>query len=101
MVALGAYLQMLGEERLGGVFSLSGMKINNEYDHEEASQIKKGNTPMFIYHGKKDEVYPSENAMASYKYLTDKIYKDPNHKKNLKMIIDKEAGNEFTHKEWA
>ena len=47
---------------------------------------------MFIYHGKKDNLYPLFNAELSYEYIRESLYKI-NYKDNLKYIVENDMEN--------
>ena len=65
MVTLATF--MLYDQHLGGVIGLSGMQVLNKDVASNVSLFKK--TPVFLYHGYKDNYFSVPNCQLSYKYI--------------------------------
>jgi len=106
-VALAAFLKYKGEKPLGGVIGLNGIQALNYTkavpkfkDSEERKKIEtmRKNTPMFLYHGKDDEVIPLHAAVLTYDYLRNIVYRG-SHKLEF-FVEDNLDHDEDSEKEW-
>ena len=74
MVSLAAYLMHQGPQPLGGIVGLSGMqaldmsKLEKPKDAEALENMRRA-TPMFLYHGKSDDVLPFQASQKTYEFL--------------------------------
>lgn len=106
-VALAAFLKYKGEKPLGGVLGLNGIQALNYTkavpkfkDSEERKRIEtmRKNTPMFLYHGKDDEIIPLHAAVLTYDYLRNIVYRG-SHKLEF-YVEDNLDHDEDSDKEW-
>ena len=97
MLALATFLYE--DERLGGVVGLSGIQAMSGDPLSGLSQQQlqaKANTPMFLYHGAKDDLLPLDTSIMTYS-LFDKLYADTKH--NYNFTVEKKLGHSISYDE--
>ena len=88
MVSLATLVNWKGDKPLGGVVGLSGLQGIEEPADINLDVIRQ--TPLFLYHGTKDQVLKFENSEKSFEYIKDTIYSG-DHSKNFYYKTEKMA----------
>ena len=103
MVSLAAYMMYQGPNALGGLLGCSGMQaldLKNVPKPENAEALEKmrRQTPMFLYHGKSDDVLPYKAAEKTYDFLKQEIY-DGVSADTFKYFAENNLGHSLSPKE--
>ena len=87
IVSLAAFLKHTGPQHLGGIIALSGFVGVNAPPMSLDQAKLHSETPLYLYHGKRDALLPIELARYTYTNLQSKFYSRPQFRSNFSLLV--------------